>query len=207
MTQLIFIHPTHPQSRLIVQSVSVINRGGVLVYPTDSGYAIGCRVGEKAALEKIRQLRGLNKRHHFSLLCHNLSQISLYAQVDNVSFRLLKACTPGPYTFILTATKEVPKRLLHSKRKTVGLRIPDNPVLQAILRVLDAPLMSVSLLLSTEHQQPLAEIEDIKELLRNSVDLIIDSGFCLTEPTSVIDLTCRPPQVLRVGQGDLTNFS
>lgn len=205
MSQKITIHPQDPQPRLIQQVVRVVQAGGVIIYPTDSAYALGCRLGDKTASERIRCIRHLDKNHHFTLVCHDLSQLSTYARVDNPTFRLLKAYTPGPYTFILEATKEVPRRLLHPRRKTIGLRVPDHPITQALLSALGEPLMSVTLILPG-YLQPLADIQEIEQSFNKQVDIIIDGGACSIEPTSVIDLTQSPPQVVRAGKGDVKNF-
>lgn len=205
MTAVLEIHPTHPQPRLIKQAVMVLQSGGVIVYPTDSGYALGCLMGDKAALERIRQLRGLNPRHHFTLMCRDLSEIAVYARVNNVIFRLLKAHTPGPYTFILEATKEVPKRVQQQKRKTIGIRVPDHPIALRLIEALGAPMLSTSLILPNE-EHPLSEAYDILEQLDKRVDLILDGGSTGHESTSVIDLTGAAPEVLRKGAGDLASF-
>ncbi len=205
MTQKLTIHPENPQGRLIQQVAKVVQKGGVIIYPTDSAYALGCHLGDKNASERIRSIRQLDKHHHFTLVCNDLSQLSTYARVDNPAFRLLKAHTPGPYTFILAATKEVPRRLIHPKRKTIGLRVPEHPITQALLLALAEPLMSVTLILPG-HVQPLGDIHEICQAFDNQVDLIIDGGSCSIEPTSIIDLTQTPPQVLRAGKGDVKNF-
>lgn len=205
MTQKLTIHPDNPQQRLIEQAVTVIQQGGVIIYPTDSAYALGCHLGDKAASERIRQIRQLDKHHHFTLVCNDLSQLSSYARVDNPVFRLLKAYTPGPYTFILEATKEVPRRLLHPKRKTIGLRVPEHPITQALLSTLGEPLMSVTLI-APGHVHPLTDMDKIVQTFSKQVDLIIDGGPCSTDPTSVIDLTQSPPQVIRAGKGDVSDF-
>ncbi len=206
MTQKLTIHPQNPQPRLIQQAVEIVREGGVMVYPTDSAYALGCRLGDKSASERIRQIRQLDKHHHFTLVCNDLSQLSTYARVDNPTFRLLKAYTPGPYTFILEATKEVPRRLLHPRRKTIGLRVPDHPITQALLAALGEPLMSVTLILPGR-TRPLVDVEEIVTALRHQVDLIIDGGHCNDDPTSVIDLTQQPPQIVRIGKGDVSGFA
>jgi tRNA threonylcarbamoyl adenosine modification protein (Sua5/YciO/YrdC/YwlC family) len=205
MAKVLHIHPQNPQVRLIQQAVELIKNGGVVIYPTDSAYALGCHLGDKAATDRIRSIRELDKHHHFTLICHNLSQLATYARVDNPSFRLLKAHTPGAYTFILEATKEVPRRLVHPKRKTIGLRVPDHPITQALLAALNEPLMSVTLIRPGQ-EYPLSDHEEIVSHFQNQVDLIIDGGPCSGEPTSVIDLTQSPPQVLRTGKGDTSSF-
>jgi tRNA threonylcarbamoyl adenosine modification protein (Sua5/YciO/YrdC/YwlC family) len=205
MSQFFVIHPDNPQVRLIREAVKIIKDGGVIVYPTDSAYAIGCQLANKEALERIRKLRQLDEKHNFTLVCRDLSELSTYATVDNAVFRLLKAHTPGPYTFILKATREVPKRLLHSKRQTIGMRVPDNKIVQALLSELNEPLMSVSLVLP-DQEYPFADAQDIYDVLNKHVDLIIDGGPCSVTPTTVIDLMEDVPQVLRKGKGDITSF-
>jgi len=205
MSQFFHIHPDNPQQRLITHSVEIIRTGGVVVYPTDSGYALGCHLGDKQAVTRIRQIRRLNERHHLTLVCSDLSQIATYARLDNSNYRLLKALTPGAYTFILEATREVPRRLLHPKRKTIGLRVPDNPIAQALLKELGEPLMSTTLILPGE-DLPLTDPYEIREMLEHDVDLVIDGGFCGFEPTTVVDLTGDIPQVIREGAGDISPF-
>ncbi len=205
MSQFFHIHPDNPQQRLIVHSVEIIRKGGVIVYPTDSGYALGCHLGDKQAVTRIRQIRRLDDRHHLTLVCSDLSQIATYARLDNSNYRLLKAHTPGAYTFILEATREVPRRLLHPKRKTIGLRVPDNSIAQALLRELGEPLMSTTLILPGE-ELPHTDPYEIRELLEHDVDLVIDGGFCGFEPTTVVDLTGDIPQVIREGAGDISPF-
>lgn len=203
--QRLTIHPKNPQPRLIQQAVETVQKGGVIVFPTDSAYALGCHLGDKAATERIRRLRELDKHHHFTLLCNDLSQIATYARVDNPTFRLLKAYTPGAYTFILEATREVPRRLLHAKRKTIGLRVPGHPIPQALLVGLNEPLMSVTMILPGDYR-PLVEVDEIYEAVQGKVDLFIDGGPCGLEPTSIIDLTTPKPQVIRAGKGDVSGF-
>ena len=205
MGQFFEIHPDNPQSRLLRQAVTIIEGGGLIVYPTDSGYALGCQLGNKAALERIRRLRELDKDHNMTLVCRDLSELSLYARVTNPIFRLLKAFTPGAYTFILQATREVPRRMLHPKRKTLGLRVPANPITLALLEHLDAPIMSTTLILPGANA-PLSEPEAIRDILGKQVDLIIDGGPCGHEPTTVVDLTGEYPVILREGKGDPEPF-
>lgn len=203
MSQFFQIHPDDPQPRLIRQAVEVLREGGVIAYPTDSAYALGCRLEDKKAADRIRAIRRVDADHHFTLMCRDLSEIGTYAQVDNTAYRLLKAFTPGPYTFILRATREVPRRLVHPKRKSVGLRVPGNPIAQALLAELDEPLMSVTLILPGE-DMPMVDPREIRETLEHQVDAIIDGGFCGLEPTTVVDLREGTPQVLREGRGDIS---
>ncbi len=205
MSQFFVIHPDNPQPRLIREAAKIIQQGGVIVYPTDSAYAIGCQLANKDALERIRRLRQLDEKHNFTLVCRDLSELSTYATVDNSVFRLLKAHTPGPYTFVLPATREVPKRLLHPKRKTIGMRVPDSRIVQALLSELNEPLMSVSLMLP-EQEYPFVDAEDIYQTLGERVDLVIDGGPCSVTPTTVIDLVDGSPAILRVGKGDPDAF-
>lgn len=205
MSQFLQIHPDSPQPRLIAQAVQLIRKGGVVVYPTDSGYALGCHLGDKRAINKIRRIRGLSEKHNFTLICRDLSELGTYAQVDNSAYRLLKSHTPGPYTFILKATGEVPKRLLQAKRRTIGLRVPDNAITQALLSHLDEPLMSVTMMLPGE-DMPMTDPYDIRQTLEHELDLIIDGGYCGMEPTSIIDLVEGTPQIIRRGQGDVSHF-
>jgi tRNA threonylcarbamoyl adenosine modification protein (Sua5/YciO/YrdC/YwlC family) len=203
MTQRFSIHPHNPQPRLVTQAVAVLRGGGLIVYPTDSCYALGCCLGSRGAVERIRRIRGVGPEHHFTLVCRDLSEVSLHARVANPQFRLLKALTPGPYTFILQATREVPRRLLHPKRSTIGLRVPANAIVGALLEQLDEPIMSSTLLLPGE-ELPLTDPEEMQARLRGQVDLVIDGGHCGHEPTTVIDLTGEPPRVLRHGLGDVS---
>jgi tRNA threonylcarbamoyl adenosine modification protein (Sua5/YciO/YrdC/YwlC family) len=205
MSQIFAIHPDNPQSRLLRKAVSIIEDGGILAYPTDSGYALGCALGNKRALERIRRLRQLDKNHNMTLVCRDLSQLGLYAKVSNPIFRLLKAFTPGSYTFILKATSEVPRIMLHPKRKTLGLRVPENSIALSLLEALDAPILSTTLILPGA-TVPLSEPDAIKDVLGSQVDLIIDGGNCFAEPTTVVDLTEDYPVILREGKGDPTPF-
>ncbi|WP_018952812.1 L-threonylcarbamoyladenylate synthase [Thioalkalivibrio sulfidiphilus] len=200
MTRRIEIHPDNPQARLIRQAVDVIREGGVIVYPTDSCYALGCGIGNKTGMERIRRIRQLDEDHHFTLVCRDLSEIATYAKVDNTAYRLLKNLTPGPYTFLLKATHEVPRRLQHAKRKTIGLRVPDHAITQALLAELGEPLMSTTLHLPGDHL-PLSDPYDIEERLSAHVDLILLAGSCGVEPTTVVDLVGEVPEVVRQGRG------
>ena len=205
MTQFFAIHPDNPQSRLLRQAVTIVNKGGLIVYPTDSGYALGCRLGDKEALSRIRYLRQLDKEHNMTLVCRDLSELSVYAKVSNSVFRMLKAFTPGAYTFILPATREVPRKMLHPKRRTLGLRIPDHNIALSLLEYMEAPIMSTTLILP-EAEAPLSEPEAIRDILGKQVDLIIDGGLCGHEPTTVIDLTQDKPIIIREGKGDTSPF-
>nr|VFK15940.1 MAG: tRNA threonylcarbamoyl adenosine modification protein, Sua5/YciO/YrdC/YwlC family [Candidatus Kentron sp. LFY] len=204
MSQYFQIHPNNPQPRLINQAVAILRRGGVIAYPTDSCYALGCHLGDKAAMERIRRIRKLDDRHDFTLVCRDLSEISLYARVGNSAFRLIKSHTPGPYTFILKATAEVPRRLL-TRRKTIGLRVPDSPIAQSLAAYLDDPVMSVTLIPPGE-ELPITDPDEILERIGNDVDLVIDGGSCGFEPTTVVDLTEESPRILRRGLGNTYAF-
>lgn len=206
MTQVLNIHPDNPQLRLIRLVADCIRQGGIVAYPTDSAYALGCQIGDKKALERIRQLRELDSNHNFTLLCSDLSEIATYAKVSNPMYRFLKAHTPGAYTFILDATHEVPKRLQHPKRKTIGIRIPGHPVAMAILEELGEPLMSVTLMLPGS-ETPLSDPEEIIEQLDGRVDLIVNSGSCDINPTTVVDLTSGEPTIVRIGKGAIEAFT
>ena len=203
MGRLLKIHPVNPEARLIHQAVASLRDGGVIIYPTDSSYALGCRIGDKDAQERIRRIRQVGDRHNFTLVCRDLSQIATYAKVDNPAYRLMKSLTPGPYTFILRATHEVPRRLQNPKRKTIGLRVPDHPIVQAMLEVLGEPIMSSTLILPDE-DLPLNDPEAIFDHLGKQVELVLDGGSCGLEPTSVIDLVEGAPAVVRAGSGDLS---
>ena len=205
MSQVLNIHAKNPQLRLVKQAVEIIKDGGVMIYPTDSAYALGCRIGNKAALQKISQIRQFDSRHNFTLVCRDLSEIALYAKVDNSAYRLLKAYTPGAYTFILRATSEVPRLLMHPKRKTIGVRVPQHPVVASLLGELDEPILSSTLIMPGEENPPY-EIDVIKDGLKHTVDLIIDSGFCGLEATTVVDLIDGTPRLLRAGKADATSF-
>jgi tRNA threonylcarbamoyl adenosine modification protein (Sua5/YciO/YrdC/YwlC family) len=205
MSQFFSIHPDNPNPRLIHHAAEVLRNGGVVVYPTDSCYALGCHLDDKEAMTRIREIRKLDEHHHLTLMCRDLSEISRYAKVDNVKFRLLKNNTPGSYTFILEATKEVPKRLQHPKRSTIGIRIPDHPVALALLEELGEPLLSTTLILP-EEEGPLNDAEHIRNLLEKKVDLVIDGGAVGMNFTTVIDLTGEAPVLLRRGKGDVGSF-
>jgi tRNA threonylcarbamoyl adenosine modification protein (Sua5/YciO/YrdC/YwlC family) len=205
MSQFFQIHPDNPQARLIRQATDIIRKGGVIVYPTDCGYSLGCHIGDKAALDRIRQIRRLDDKHNFTLVCKDLSEISTYARFDNRLYRLLKHHTPGPYTFIFGATSEVPRRLLHPKRKTIGIRIPENKIVQALLDELGEPIMSSSLILPNE-TMPMMDPYDIRDTLQHQLDLVIDGGYCGMEPTTVIKMDVDDMAVLRQGAGDASAF-
>ncbi|MEM6582791.1 MAG: L-threonylcarbamoyladenylate synthase [Pseudomonadota bacterium] len=205
MSQFYQIHPDNPQLRLIRHAADIVRDGGVVVYPTDSAYALGCHIGDKTALDRIRRIRRLDDRHNFTLVCRDLSEIASYARVNNSAYRQLRHCTPGPYTFILKATSEVPRRLMHPKRKTVGLRVPDNRIAAALLDDLGEPMMSVTLIMPGE-DYPLIDPYDIRDTLQHEVDLVIDGGFCGMEATTVVDLADDVPMILRVGKGDIAPF-
>ncbi|MDR5900774.1 MULTISPECIES: L-threonylcarbamoyladenylate synthase [Halomonas] len=205
MSQFFQIHPENPQKRLVEQAIGIIRSGGVVAYPTDSGYALGCHLGEKKAIDRIKRLRALDDKHNFTLVCSDLSEIGTYAKVDNAVFRLLKAHTPGAYTFILNATTEVPRLLLHPKRRSIGVRVPNHAITYALLEALGEPLMSVTLIPVGE-ELPMTDAEEIRERFSADLDLIIDGGACHLEPTSVVDLRELPPVVLREGRGDVAPF-
>ncbi|MFT5082245.1 MAG: tRNA threonylcarbamoyl adenosine modification protein (Sua5/YciO/YrdC/YwlC family) [Lentisphaeria bacterium] len=201
MAQFFTIHPENPQARLIAQAVEIIRKGGLIAYPTDSAYALGCHIGDKFALDRIRALRHLDKNHNFTLMCRDLSELANYARVDNSAFRLIKSHTPGPYTFILNATSEVPRRLMHPKRKTLGMRVPKNNIALALMEALGEPLMTSSLILPGD-SVPLTDPYDIRKTLEHQLELVIDGGYCGMEPTTVVDLTGDEPEILRYGCGD-----
>ena len=205
MSQFFAIHPTHPETRLIKRAVDIVRKGGVIAYPTDSCYAIGCHIGDKHAMERIRRIRGVDERHHFTLMCRDLSDIGNFAKVDNAQYRLLKAHTPGTFTFILDATRELPRRLAHPKRATVGVRVPEHPVTHALLTELNEPLLSSTMMLPGEIE-PLNDAETIRKKLEHQLDLILDGGACGVTPTTVIDLSGDAPTLVRRGKGDIAPF-
>ena len=201
MSQYFQIHPDNPQLRLIKQAVQIVHAGGIVALPTDSCYALVCHLDDKNAVERMRRIREVDDKHHLTLLCRDLSEIAQYARVDNRIYRLLKAATPGPYTFILEATKEVPRRLSHPSRKTIGLRVPENPIAHLLLQELAQPLICTTLILP-EQDLPLTDPEEIRDRLERQIELVIDGGACSLEPTTVIDLTGDEPVLLRAGRGD-----
>jgi tRNA threonylcarbamoyl adenosine modification protein (Sua5/YciO/YrdC/YwlC family) len=196
------IHPQNPQVRLIRKAVDIVRQGGVIAYPTDSCYALGCHVGDKDALERIRRIRDADKHHNFTLVCRNLAEIGRYAQLDTWQFRLVKAHLPGPFTFLLPATRETPKRLQHPKRRTIGVRVPDHPVPHLIMAELDEPIMTSTLLLPGD-DEPLTDGDQIRERMDHQLDAVVDGGHCGTEPTTVLDLSVSPPVILRQGKGQV----
>lgn len=205
MSQLFEIHPGNPQIRLIRRAAEIIRGGGVIVYPTDSCYALGCRPGDKAPMERIRRIRMADEAHYFTLVCRDLSEIARYARIDNRQYRLLRKFTPGPYTFLLRATRETPKRLQDPRRRTIGIRVPDHPVPRLLLSELGEPIMSSTLQLPGD-DLPLTDAREIRERLEHVVDVVLDGGNCGLEPTSVIDLASEPPAIVRRGRGDVRPF-
>jgi tRNA threonylcarbamoyl adenosine modification protein (Sua5/YciO/YrdC/YwlC family) len=205
MAQFFQIHPDNPQPRLIRQAVDIIRTGGVIIYPTDSSYALGCHIGDKKALDRIRQIRRLDDRHNFTLVCRDLSEVSQYTKIDNTAHRIIKSLTPGAYTFILSATKEVPKRVMHAKRRTIGIRIPDNQIALALAQELNEPIMSTTLIMPGD-DAPLMDPYEMKDLLGSQVDLIIDGGYCGYEPTTVVHMSDGETRLGRVGKGDPSLF-
>jgi tRNA threonylcarbamoyl adenosine modification protein (Sua5/YciO/YrdC/YwlC family) len=206
MSQLFELHPRNPQLRLIRQAVAIVRAGGVIVYPTDSCYALGCHIGDKEALERVRRIRNADRHHHFTLVCRDLSEIARYARVDNRQYRFLRAHTPGPYTFLLAATRETPRRLQNPRRRTIGIRVPAHPVPQMLLAELGEPLMSSTLLLPGD-PQPMSDAREIRDRLEHVVDAVLDGGSCGVEPTTVVDLAVDPPAVLRLGKGRMLTFA
>jgi tRNA threonylcarbamoyl adenosine modification protein (Sua5/YciO/YrdC/YwlC family) len=205
MAQFLSIHPVNPQTRLIEQAAEIVRNGGLVALPTDSAYALCGHTGDAKLLDRIRRIRGVDEKHHFTLLCRDLSEIANYARVDNTQYRLLKAATPGSYTFILEGSKELPRRVLHPKRKTIGLRVPDHPVVRALLAELDEPLLSSTLLLPGE-EFSLTDAEEIRDRLDHQIDLVIEAGHCGSELTTVINLADGEPELIRAGKGDLAPF-
>jgi tRNA threonylcarbamoyl adenosine modification protein (Sua5/YciO/YrdC/YwlC family) len=201
LSQFFSIHPSHPQNRLLSRAAEIIAQGGLVVYPTETTYVLGCHIGDKQALDRVRNLRRLGKDHHLTLMCRDLSEISQYARVDNANYRTLKQHTPGPFTFLLQATREVPRRLVHPRRNTIGLRIPASPIARGLLEALGEPMMSTSMRLP-EHEHPLVDAEDIRDRLEHQVDLIVDGGHCGIEPTTIVDLTGGDAVVIRQGRGE-----
>jgi tRNA threonylcarbamoyl adenosine modification protein (Sua5/YciO/YrdC/YwlC family) len=200
VAQFFSVHPTHPQQRLIRQAAEIVRRGGLIAYPTDSCYALGCHIGDKDAMDKLRHVRGLDDTRHLTLMCRDLSEIAVYAMVDNAHYRLMKAATPGSYTFILRATREVPRRLIHPKRRTIGVRVPQHAVAHALLAELGEPMLSATLQLPGE-DTPMSEGDEIRTRLERQLDLVVDAGHCGIVPSTVIDLTSDVPVVMRVGSG------
>ncbi|WP_320826221.1 L-threonylcarbamoyladenylate synthase [Reinekea sp.] len=205
MSQFFVIHPENPQARLIAHSVDILRKGGVIAYPTDSAYALGCMMGDKRGIDTIRRIRQIDEKHNLTLVCRDLSDLASYANVDNVAYRLIKNNTPGPYTFILQATREVPRRLLHPKRRTIGLRVLGNPIASAILAALGEPMLSTSLIMPNE-DEPLSDPDEIRERLEHELDLVIDGGFCGVEESTIVSLLDGAPEILRVGTGDPSPF-
>ncbi len=202
MSQYFELHPKNPQLRLIRQTAAILREGGLIAYPTDSCYALGCHIGDAAALERLRRLRGADKQHNFTLVCRDLAEIGRYAQIDTWQFRLLKAATPGAFTFLLPATRETPKRLQHPKRRTIGIRVPDHPVPRLLIAELGEPIMSSTLLLPGD-ALPLTDGREIRVRLEHQLDAVLDGGHCGLEPTTVVDLTVQPPVIVRQGRGQL----
>lgn len=205
MSQFFQLHPDNPQARLIKQAVQMLRDGAVIAYPTDSAYALGCHIGDKKAMDRLRRIRRVDDKHNFTLVCRDLSEIASYAKVSNTVYRLLNAFTPGPYTFILDATRDVPRRLLHPKRRTIGIRIPEHKIVHALLDELGEPILSTTLILPGE-TLPMTDAEEIRDQLEHEVDLVIDGGNCSIEPTSVISLVADIPEIIRVGRGDVSAF-
>ncbi len=205
MSQFFTLHPTHPEARLIKRAAEIVRSGGVIAYPTDSCYALGCHIGDKTAMERIRKIRDVDERHHFTLVCRDLSEIGTFAKVNNAQYRLLKAHTPGSYTFILQATRELPRRIAHPKRATIGVRVPEHVAALALLTEINEPLLSSTLMLPNE-VEPLNDADEIRRKLNHQVDLILDGGACGVMPTTVIDLSGDEPILVRQGKGDSTVF-
>ncbi|HEU4626627.1 MAG TPA: L-threonylcarbamoyladenylate synthase [Steroidobacteraceae bacterium] len=205
MSQYFEVHPVNPQARLIRRAADIVREGGVIAYPTDSCYALGCHIGDKDALERVRRIRQADRNHHFTLVCRDLTEIARYARIDTWQFRMLKACTPGAYTFLLPATRETPRRLQHERRRTIGIRVPDHPVPLALLEELGEPLMSSTLILPGD-TTPMTSGQEIRARLEHQIDAVLDSGNCGVEPTTVVDLAVSPPVIVRKGKGDLARI-
>lgn len=205
MAQYFEVHPEHPQARLLKQAADILHKGGVVALPTDSSYALVCHLDDKSAVDQLRRIRGVDERHHLTLLCRDLSELASYARVDNTQYRLLKLGTPGPYTFILEATKEVPRRVSHPSRRTIGLRVPEHATTQALLEILGQPLLATTLILP-DHDEALNDAQDIRAALEKRIQAVVDAGACPQAPTTVIDLSGGAPQVLREGRGDLARL-
>jgi tRNA threonylcarbamoyl adenosine modification protein (Sua5/YciO/YrdC/YwlC family) len=205
MSQFFTLHPTHPEPRLIKRAVDIVRQGGLIAYPTDSCYALGCHIGDKAAMERMRRVRNVDERHHFTLVCRDLSEIGNFAKVDNAQYRLLKAHTPGAFTFILKATRELPRRLAHPKRATIGVRVPEHVVASALLAELNEPILSTTLILPGQ-ENPLNDAHEIRDALEHQLDVILDGGVCGIAPTSIIDLSGDEPILVRRGKGDIASF-
>ena len=205
MGEILSIHPENPQQRRISKVVNCLHRGGIVAYPTDSVYALGCHIGDKQAMDRIRAIRKLDKHHTFTLMCKDLSELANYARVDNVAYRTLKATTPGAFTFVLKASSEVPRRLMHPKRKTIGIRVPQSNIVMSLLDSLHEPMKSVTLMMP-EDEYPMTDAYEINQQLGSHVDMVIDSGYCGLEPTTVVDMTDDMPQILRQGAGDFSAF-
>jgi tRNA threonylcarbamoyl adenosine modification protein (Sua5/YciO/YrdC/YwlC family) len=202
LAEYLKLHPVDPQLRLIRRAAELVRAGGVIAYPTDSCYALGWHIGDKGALERVRRIRQADRHHHFTLVCANLAEVGRFARLDTWQFRILRACLPGPYTFLLRATRETPRRLQHARRRTIGVRIPDHPVPRLLLAELGEPLMSSTLILPAD-PQPLTEGREIQARLEHEIDAVLDGGDCGIEPTTVVDLSVRPPVIVRKGKGDL----
>ena len=205
MSQYFELHPVNPQLRLIRRAADIVRGGGVIAYPTDSCYALGCHIGDKAALERVRRIRQADRHHHFTLVCRDVGESARFARIDTPQFRLMKACTPGPFTFLLPATRETPRRLQHERRRTIGIRVPDHPVPRLLLAELGEPLMSSTLLLPGD-ALPLTDGKEIRQRLEHEIDAVLDGGNCGIEPTTVVDLAVTPPLIVRRGRGDLAAF-
>jgi tRNA threonylcarbamoyl adenosine modification protein (Sua5/YciO/YrdC/YwlC family) len=205
MAQYFEVHPEHPQPRLLKQAADILHKGGVVALPTDSSYALVCHLDDKSAVDQLRRIRGVDERHHLTLLCRDLSELASYARVDNTQYRLLKLGTPGPYTFILEATKEVPRRVSHPSRRTIGLRVPEHATTQALLEILGQPLLATTLILP-DHENALNDAQEIRAALEKRIQAVVDAGACPLAPTTVIDLTSGTPEVLREGRGDLARL-